>query len=385
MMFERKDSVLALDIGTAGVKGVEVNLDRGRPILRKAAVRELHYSGEGERGGQRPEALPRLMAAVSDLLAELGVRPGKARRLVTCLPGPKVSIKQIKCLALPEAEMRSALVFEARKHLPVEGDVLMDYQLLNRRGEEQDVLLVVTTKQAVNAHLALLEACGLKGGVLEAPSLALWNAFLRQHPAYSGPGSSALAAAGTIATEGQTAPLPVGCIDIGATSTGLSFFHLPGLYLTRDIAIAGDRFTEDMRQNQGSDFPTAEKAKTAGGLFKDAPSKGSTVMTLELEGEGGKGQPSLQTLVREIQRSIRYYLKEAGQAKLEGLMLAGGSAADAGLREHLQKELGLSVKPLDPVEGWEGAELIPASARPRFAQAVGMALRGAHEFFPHQP
>jgi type IV pilus assembly protein PilM len=177
----------------------------------------------------------------------------------------------------------------------------------------------------------------------------------------------------------------MGCIDIGAASTGLSFFHQPGLYLTRDIAIAGDRFTEDMRQNLGCDFPAAERAKTAGGLFHDAPSKGTATMTLELEGEGGKGQPSLQTLVREIQRSIRYYLKEAGQAKLEGLVLAGGSAADAGLREHLQKELGLSVKPLDPVEGWEGAEMLPASARPRFAQAVGMALRGAHEFFPHQP
>lgn len=376
-MFERKDSLLALDIGSAGVKGVEIALDRGRPILRKAAVRELPYTGEGERGGQRPEALPRLMAAVSDLLGELGVKPGKARRLVTCLPGPQVSIKQIKCLALPEAEMRSALVFEARKHLPVEGDVLMDYQLLGRRGEEQDVLLVVTTKQAVNAHLSLLEACGLKGGVLEAPSLALWNAYLRQHPSYAAP-------APTPAAAGQAIPSPMGCIDIGATSTGLSFFHQPGLYLTRDIAIAGDRFTEDMRQNLGFDFPAAEKAKTAGGLFKDAPSKGSAAMTLELEGEGGKGQPSLQTLVREIQRSIRYYLKEAGQAKLEGLVLAGGSAADAGLREHLQKELGLSVKPLDPVEGWEGAEMIPASTRPRFAQAIGMALRGAHEFFPHQ-
>jgi type IV pilus assembly protein PilM len=374
-MFERKDSLLALDIGSAGVKGVEIALDRGRPILRKAAVRELPYTGEGERGGLRPEAFPRLMAAVSDLLAELGVKPGKVRRLVTCLPGPQVSIKQIKCLALPEAEMRSALVFEARKHLPVEGDVLMDYQLLSRRGEEQDVLLVVTTKQAVNAHLSLLEACGLKGGVLEAPSLALWNAFLRQHPTYAGSAPAA----------GQAVPLPMGCIDIGATSTGLSFFHQPGLYLTRDIAIAGDRFTEDMRQNLGSDFPAAEKAKTAGGLFKDAPSKGSATMTLELEGEGGKGQPSLQTLVREIQRSVRYYLKEAGQAKLEGLVLVGGSAADAGLREHLQKELGLSVKPLDPVEGWEGAEMIPASGRPRFAQAIGMALRGAHEFFPHQP
>jgi type IV pilus assembly protein PilM len=332
------------------------------------------------------------MTAVADLLAELGVKPGKVRRLVTSLPGPQVSIKQIKCLALPEAEMRSALVFEARKHLPVEGDVLMDYQLLRRtagRGEEQDVLLVVTTKQAVNAHLAMLEACGLKGGVLEAPSLALWNAFLRQHPAYTGapaPASGASAApAGPVATGGQAAPLPMGCIDVGALSTGLSFFHQPGLYLTRDIAIAGDRFTEDMRQNLGSDFLAAERAKTAGGLFHDAPSKGAATMTLELEGEGGKGQPSLQTLVREIQRSIRYYLKEAGQAKLEGLVLAGGSAADAGLREHLQKELGLSVKPLDPVEGWEGAELLPASARPRFAQAVGLALRGAHEFFPHQP
>lgn len=365
-MFKAPESVLALDMGGSSVKAVEMALERGRPVIKKSAMRELPVPADGDRGEGKPEALPRLLACIGELLGGMGIKPSRVRRLVTGLPAHQVSIKQIKCLALPESEMRSALVFEARKHLPVEGDVLMDYQVLARHGEELDVLLVVTTKQAVVGHLSTLEACGLKGGIIEAPSLSLWNAYLP--------------AGAASATVDGAVSLPLGMVHVGAGSTGLSFFHRQGLFLTRDIPIAGDRFTEDLRQSMGTDFPAAEKAKAAGAMFgSENAARSAGTAALELEGEGGKGHPSLQSLAREIQRSIRFYLKESGQPRMGKVLLAGGGAEDPGLREFLERELGQPLETFKPAGAEAGRE-----AGPRFAQAIGMAIRGLHEFFPNQ-
>ncbi|HKP96840.1 MAG TPA: pilus assembly protein PilM, partial [Fibrobacteria bacterium] len=104
----------------------------------------------------------------------------------------------------------------------------------------------------------------------------------------------------------------------------------------------------------------------------------------------GRGHPSLQSLAREIQRSIRFYLKESGQPRLASLALAGGGAADPGLRDYLQRELGVPLEAFDPAvgRGTDAADRRAGPADPKadpgFAQAIGMAIRGVYEFFPHQ-
>jgi type IV pilus assembly protein PilM len=212
-----------------------------------------------------------------------------------------------------------------------------------------------------------LEACGLKGGIIEAPSLALWNAYLElEKPA----GEEALA-----------------LLHIGAATASLSFFRTGGLFFTREIPIAGDRFTEDSRERFGGDFAAAERAKVARGLFgmaEDAGAGKAKGISLELEEETRGGNPSLQDLVRELVRSIRFYLKESGRPRIAGLALAGGSAAGPGLEEYLAREIGVAVKRFDPLSKLENAAGAQVANTMQFAQAVGMGLRGMHEFFPHR-
>lgn len=372
-MFRSRDKVLALDLGSSSLKAVEVEATPEGPVIKRLASVDLPAPADGDREG-RPDHKAKLIMALGDLIRGMGIQPKKVRKLVTSLPGSQVSIKQIRCPPLPDGEIRSALVFEARKHLPVEGEVLMDFQILARRPEDLDILLVVTTKQAVVQHLALLEACGLKGGLIEAPSLALWNAWL---------GRAGAQGADT-RPESKHVADPVGFLSIGAATSNLSFFQEGGLFLTREIPIAGDRFTADEREKSGSDFPQAEKAKVARGLFGATAAQGgkSGGLSLELETDGQGQNPSLQNLAREVQRSIRFYLKESGKAGVASLILSGGSAAGAGLEEWLTRELGIPVRSFDPLEGMANkAEALPANPR-QFAQAVGMALRGADEFFP---
>ncbi len=365
-MFKGRESVLAVDLGSASLKAVELEADKGQVRVRRAASVDLPLPPDGDREN-RPDRKARLISGLGDLLREMGVKPSKARGLVSSLPAPLVSIKQIRCPALPDAEIRSALVFEARKHLPVEGEVLMDYQVLARRPEELEVLLVATAKQAVMGHLATLEACGLKGGIIEAPSLALWNAYLE--------------------VEKPAEEEAIGLLQIGAATSSLSFFRSGGLFFTREIPIAGDRFTADARDRSGSDFVAAEKAKVAHGLFgntEEGTGAKAAGLALELEEETRGVNPALQDLVRELQRSIRFYLKESGRTRIAGLALAGGSAAGPGLDGHLAKEFGVPVKRFDPLARLERAPGVQVGNTMQFAQAIGMGLRGMHELFPHR-
>jgi type IV pilus assembly protein PilM len=219
----------------------------------------------------------------------------------------------------------------------------------------------------VVGHVATLEACGLKGGIIEAPSLALWNAYLE--------------------LEKPADEEALGLLHIGAATASLSFFRSGGLFFTREIPIAGDRFTEDARERFGGDFALAERAKVAQGLFGAAEDSGAGKakgLSLELEEETRGGNPSLLDLVRELTRSVRFYLKESGRPRIAGLALAGGSAADRGLVGYLAKETGLPVKRFDPFSRLENAAGAQVGNTMQFAQAVGMGLRGMHEFFPHR-
>jgi type IV pilus assembly protein PilM len=174
---------------------------------------------------------------------------------------------------------------------------------------------------------------------------------------------------------------------VGATTTSLSFFRKGGLFFTREIPIAGDRFTEDARDRHGGDFVAAEKAKVARGLFAREEEQGAGTaggLRLELEEESRGGNPSLQNLVREILRSVRFYLKESGQGKVGHLVLTGGSAASPGFADYLAKELGMPVETFDPLSRLGEDPGVATEHRPQFAQAVGMALRGMHELFPHR-
>ena len=105
-MFNGRDRVLALDVGSASLKAVELEAADGRPVLRRAAQVDLPPPADGEREG-RPDHRARVLAGLMELLRETGVKPSKARRIVSCLPAAQVSIKQIRCPALPDAEIRS--------------------------------------------------------------------------------------------------------------------------------------------------------------------------------------------------------------------------------------------------------------------------------------
>ena len=119
--------------------------------------------------------------AVKELLRQQGLNPRKVKILATGISGASASVKQITTMEMPAEELESAMPFEARKHIPMDGtDAVIDYQIMGSNEKEVDKIdvgLVAYTKGVLNSHVDLLKECGLKPGVIDVDPIAVTNAF----------------------------------------------------------------------------------------------------------------------------------------------------------------------------------------------------------------
>lgn len=90
-------------------------------------------------------------------------------------------------------------------------------------------------------------------------------------------------------------------------------------------------------------------------------------------GDGGKR--AMETLTLEIQRSLDYYESHFGQPPVQGVVLSQGAERDAGLEEHLRRDLPVTVKALELGDVLECAVPPSAAVIARCLPAIGAALR----------
>jgi type IV pilus assembly protein PilM len=360
-MFTKKDSVLALDFGAGSIKALRLGMDRGMVVLE--AVGGVSVPEADNERGSADDREYAFAAALRGLLRQTGTECKKIRHVTSSLSGSQVGVKQIRTAKLSDDELRSSLVFEARKHMPVKGEVLLDYQVIADDSEEADVLLAVTTREAVESHGVMLESAGLKAGVIDAPSLALANA---------------------VTLAGRHGDQSFAIIQIGATVTRISLCTAKRQFFTRDIPVAGKHFTEEIKRQAQCDTATAEQRKReAGALHAAAPqSAGRQHGGIALALASAEENKTMDSLSRELQRSMRFFLKESGLRSVEASYITGGAAADASLRDRLERELRTTLTEMDPF-AWAGVQTkLDAAGRHEFSQALGLGLRRIYELFP---
>ena len=97
--------------------------------------------------------------AVKELLRQQNLNPKKIKLMATGISGASASVKQITTMEMPAEELESAMTFEARKHIPMDGtDAVIDYQILGSNEKEVDKIdvgLVACTKGVLNSHIAV--------------------------------------------------------------------------------------------------------------------------------------------------------------------------------------------------------------------------------------
>jgi len=153
---------------------MSIGIDIGRYQIKIVQLQKtpkgynlLNFGTEPVFDGNRdydPERLDEnvLIAAADRLLTRMKINPRRAKLVTTGLSNQQSSIRQMKMMNTDdEDELASALQFEARKHIIMDGtDALMDYQILGEDPKEMDklnVLLVASTQRNLENHLKMVQ------------------------------------------------------------------------------------------------------------------------------------------------------------------------------------------------------------------------------------
>ena len=354
-MFGLKSNLrVGIDIGTHSIKLAAVEKVGPRFRLAKWVVHELYTGGDkyDPEGPKKSVAVPALMKCFQDL----GLNPRKIKRLATSIGGAQVAAKEIASVMQTEDEMASSVLLEARKHIPLDGsETVVDYQILGDDVNDSDkvrVLLVATTKKLYENHQDYLREIDLKPGVIDIEPLATMNSYM------------------------VNAQLPdngvVIFLNIGAKKTNLSVFGRRDTFFTRDLNVGGYLFTQELMSSYGLSYEEAEQVKKAQGMEpKLEKKKGASGSSLSLAEKS-----SLEKLGDEINRSLRYYVKESGQSVFTHFVLLGGGCVLPGLDSYLSNKFNLPIEFYNPFNQLDSRVAIDTPNPYQMATAVGLAIRG---------
>ena len=344
-------SVIGLDIGTFSVKLVELEKEGGRYKLKNFIIKDLYV--EGEEFDSEGPGVGRLETALREVFHSLKLNP---RRLGinASLGGPVVSVKQVKSIPLAPEEMESSLLFEARKHLPLdESDAIIDYQVLrgDMQSQDMDIMLVATTKKVFDNYLRLLKSVGINPNVIEAEILALVNSYFVSEGSLLGEDALVF-------------------LNIGAKYSNIAVVGEKSIFFTREINWAGINFTDDIKNSMKVEYEEAEAIKRERGMGALLGKQGDTGGGIRVS-----RRMEIDNLIDEIRRSLRYYTKETGCREFKKILLSGGSSALPNLNSHLAQHLNITVELYNPFINFITPPGFDDNFGSRLAVACGLAMR----------
>ncbi|HQF67547.1 MAG TPA: type IV pilus assembly protein PilM [Candidatus Cloacimonadota bacterium] len=348
--FKFKESV-GIDIGTHSVKVVHLKrLHEGFKLLNYEIRPTVPQGVEYIPSDLRPD---RYAPVLVEIFKTLRINPKKVQHLVTSVGGDNTSIKQIKTIFLPDDELESALFFEAKKHIPISGtDMILDYQVLSveEKTNNMNILLAATSKELLNEHTNTLVSAGLTPNIVDIDSLAVANSF----------------ALNAFVEEGVYVLL-----NLGAHRTNMVIWGPEARFFARDIPYGGYHFTRDIMRKRQMEFGEADEYKLKWGLLDDPSiSDSKTISMLDISEKSTE-----DAIVEEIRRSLRFYVKEAGNSDIRKLYMMGGTAKLKGLQEYIQEKVSIPTDVFMPFINVEMPEKFMDKKDPQLALAIGLAMR----------
>lgn len=269
------------------------------------------------------------------------------------LPDYRAFTRAIQLPKLSHEELREAAQLEMEQYVPVPlQDLYLDYTITAQSPEGYEIFVVAVPKKIVDSYLVLANMLGLKPILIE-PAMSANARFFSKDK--QNDYASAL-------------------IDFGSMTANISIFN-KSILTTGTVAAGGLVFTEAIRQRMGVSLEEAGKIKTKYGL--DA-SKMQRVITEAL-------QPSMEKLITEIHRMLRYYEERYGSTQpISQIVIMGGGSNMPGLGTYLTDRLKMPVRTHNhpwAIFDHRGLKLPIEADRLMFATVAGLALLNPKEVF----
>jgi type IV pilus assembly protein PilM len=341
--------MLGLDISASSVKLVELDRDAaGNYVLEHCAIEPL------ERGwitDGNIEKFDDVVEAARRAVKKSGTR---TKNVAMALPPSAVITKKIVLPGgLSEQELEAQVESEASQYIPFSLDeVSLDFCVVGPNAASDgdvDVLIAASRKDKVQDRQALAEALGLKPLVLDIESYASRLAasrLIRELPEH---GVDAI----------------VALFEIGAYATSMQVIRNDEVLYERDQAFGGAQLSQLIVRQYGFTAEEAESKKRSGELPEDYA--------------GGVLQPFVAGMAQEIGRALQFFFTSTPHNQVDYVLLAGGSAALAGLTGAVTQQTSFPCTVIDPFVGMElGGGVREAKLRrevPSYLTACGLAMR----------
>jgi general secretion pathway protein L len=330
-LFER--SVLGLDVGSHGLKAVEL----------KVSPRSL------DAGQFRVHPRVDTRAPLSDHLQRFFSMHHLPREQVACaLPAGQLSTRRLEFPFSDPRRLAQTIPFEIEAETPFDlDDIIVDWNILKSERQEGVVAATLARREHVSAALESLQEAGCDPQVMEAEGLVLANLA----PIFGLTGTHLIA-------------------DIGHEKATFCALIDGKPALSRTISVAGKAMTEVLMSELGLSFEDAEQRKCEGGML------GSSSRP------GGGASPGLIAILDRIAREAIRTLEAAEARQGEGpvareatLTLVGGSARLDGIEEVLARRTALTTQRLRMPADSPHAKLLEGVDPVLFAPALALALR----------
>ena len=330
-LFER--SVLGLDVGSHGIKAVELKVS---PRSLEPGQFRVHPRIDGN------------TPLAEHLQRFLSMHHLRTDQVCCALPATQLSTRRLEFPFSDTRRLAQAIPFEIEAETPFRlSEIIVDWNVLSADRQRGVVAATLARRTHVANYLAGILEAGCDPQVLEAEGLVLANLA----PIFNLQGTHLIA-------------------DIGHEKTTFCTLINGKPALARSIPIAGKAMTEALMSGRGLSFEDAEQYKCEGGALG-----GSTRA-------GGGASPGVLAVLDRIAREGLRTLEAAEARQGEGpvareasLTLIGGSARLERIDEALSRRTNLATQRLRMPTDSPHARLLAGVDPVLFGPALALALR----------
>jgi type IV pilus assembly protein PilM len=366
-MFEflrgKKNHFIGIDFGTSSIKVVELSYKNQKASLENYGVINLDWMSSGTERQDALKRIPyeqRLGDSLKSVLARMKLKSGSA---YVAIPGFSGLITIIELPEMQNEELTKAIHFEAHKYIPSSLDeIAMSWEVIEHVGNtgaplsqmlEKEanskkirVLLVAAPKKDIELYDKFVAGNNLKVNAIELETFSLIRSLVGDD------GGNFL------------------IVDIGSRATNIVLVEKGIAIVNRNIDVGGNEITAAIADSMNISKQRAEDFKKS---EKDILNSKESRLVI----------PALESIANESKRILNAYKAKNQNARIDGVLLSGGTSKMKGLEEYFTHLLETKVmlgNPWRRVTTQDNARGLVAELGGSFSVVLGLALRGLEEY-----
>lgn len=338
-LFSTNNSYLGVDIGTSGIKIVELKKEG-------SGVKLATYGFSENTSGTEPVDTGKIAAIINKICSEAGAISKSA---VAALPTFSVFSSIINLGGIDKKDIPSAVNWEAKKVIPLPlEEMVLDWRKIDsNQNSNVKVLLTSAPKTLIKKYVDIFKKARINLFSLETETFALIRSLIGNDKS------------------------SIMIVELGANTTDISIVDQSVPILNRSIDVGGFTITRAISNNLNIGFERAEQFKYDLGIssFNAQAQQEDVIPKTIVE--------TLSIIINEIKYSLSLF-QSKNNKKVEKIILSGGSALLINFAGYLSKALNINVivgNPWARVSYPVDLKTVLEEIGPRMSVAVGLAMR----------